>query len=193
MNFEIPLCLVYCMLEKTVDQLNPLQANLLTGVSKLEAIKALKISQVHKINSFTDEHLNNSERLRRTIFPLQNFGRFREDLWAYRLHQIFGDNYKILVTVLTILVFNIQYLFSLASGTNIHKMSSTSKISHQHPKIVNKLKSPTSRWHELHCHRLTSYKTNLARRTLFELNQRVMIPRSNKVTSGSFERQNEVF
>ena len=47
-----------------------------------------------------------------------------------------GDNFKMLVTVLAFLVTNIHYLFTLASGTNIQKMSPTSKFSHQHPQIV---------------------------------------------------------
>ena len=38
------------------DQLNSLQANFLTGVSKLKAIEVLLISQVHQINSVTDKH-----------------------------------------------------------------------------------------------------------------------------------------
>ena len=42
-----------------------------------------------------------------------------------------GNNFKILVTVSAILVTNIDYLFRLASGTNIQKMSPTSKFSHQ--------------------------------------------------------------
>jgi len=121
-NFKIPLRLVYWTLEKTVGQLNPLQANLLTGVSKLKAIKTLNTSS--SPNSVTQ--LNNSERLRRTIFPLKNLGR-----------QI-----KMLVTDVT-------------------GLQATKRISLE---------------------------------GLFsELNQRVMIPRSNKVTLGSFERQNEVF
>ena len=37
-----------------------------------------------------------------------------------------GINFKMLVTVLAILVTNIHYLFTLASGTNIQKMSPTS-------------------------------------------------------------------
>ena len=122
MNFKIPLRLVYWTLEKTVGQLNPLQANLLTGVSKLKAIKTLNTSS--SPNSVTQ--LNNSERLRRTIFPLKNLGR-----------QI-----KMMVTDVT-------------------GLQATKRISLE---------------------------------GLFsELNQRVMIPRSNKVTLGSFERQNEVF
>ena len=48
-----------------------------------------------------------------------------------------GDNIKMLVTVLAILVTNIHYLFILASGTDIQKMSPRSKFCHQHPKIVS--------------------------------------------------------
>ena len=55
-----------------------------------------------------------------------------------------GDNYEMLVTVLAILVTNIHYLFTLASGTNIPKMSPTSKFGYEHPKIVTNVKSPTS-------------------------------------------------
>ena len=36
-----------------------------------------------------------------------------------------GDNYKILVTDMTILVINIHYLFTFASGSNIQKVSPT--------------------------------------------------------------------
>ena len=42
-----------------------------------------------------------------------------------------GDNFKMLVTVLAILVTNIHYLFILRPGTNIHKMSPTSQNRHQ--------------------------------------------------------------
>ena len=40
-----------------------------------------------------------------------------------------GDNYNMLVTTL---ITNTNYLFTLASDTSIQKMSSTSKFSHQH-------------------------------------------------------------
>jgi len=43
-----------------------------------------------------------------------------------------GDNNKILSMVLAILVTNIHYLFSFASGTNGQKMSPTSTNRHQH-------------------------------------------------------------
>ena len=36
-----------------------------------------------------------------------------------------GDNYKMLVTVLTVLVTNIHYFYTLAPGINIQKMSPT--------------------------------------------------------------------
>ena len=39
-----------------------------------------------------------------------------------------GDNFKMLVTVLAILITHIHYVFILASGTNIRKMSPTSKL-----------------------------------------------------------------
>ena len=58
-----------------------------------------------------------------------------------------------LVTVLAILVTNFHYLFTLASGTNIQKMSPTSKFSHQNPKIVASFKSPTLRCHQHQFHR----------------------------------------
>ena len=45
------------------------------------------------------------------------------------------DNFKMLVTVLAVLaIININYRFTLASGTYIQKMSPTSKFSH--PQIV---------------------------------------------------------
>ena len=47
-----------------------------------------------------------------------------------------GDNYKMLVTALTIMVTNIHYIFTSASGKNIQNMLPRSKICHQHPKIV---------------------------------------------------------
>ena len=52
------------------------------------------------------------------------------------LKKCVGDNIKVLVTRLAILVTNIHYLFTLASGTNIQRMLPTSKFCHQHPKIV---------------------------------------------------------
>ena len=55
--------------------------------------------------------------------------------WQLQLH-------KMLVTVLVQIVD--VYLFTIASGTNIPKMSPTSKFCHQYLKIVTKVKSPTS-------------------------------------------------
>ena len=58
----------------------------------------------------------------------------------------FGDNFKMLVTVLTILAINIHYLFTLSSGTNIQKISPISKFSHQivtNFKVTNITTSPT--------------------------------------------------
>ena len=60
------------------------------------------------------------------------------------LKKCVGDNIKVLVTRLAILVINIHYLFTLASGTNIQKISSRSKFCYQHPRIVINFKSPTS-------------------------------------------------
>ena len=55
-----------------------------------------------------------------------------------------GDNFKIWMTVLAFLVTNIHYLFTLASVTNIQKMSSTSRFSHQYSQIVTNITiSPT--------------------------------------------------
>ena len=56
---------------------------------------------------------------------------------------------------------NIHYLFTLVSGTNIQKVSPTSKLCHQHPKIVTNFKSPTSRCHQhklCYCHRWADFK-----------------------------------
>ena len=58
-----------------------------------------------------------------------------------------GDNYKMLVTVKGILVTNIHYLFTLASGTKIQKRSRTTKFYNQYPKMVKHFMSPTSRYH----------------------------------------------
>jgi len=55
-----------------------------------------------------------------------------------------GDDCKMLVTVLAILVTNIHYLFTFALDTNIQKMSQTSILSHEHPQIVSNLKSSIS-------------------------------------------------
>ena len=60
--------------------------------------------------------------------------------WRMLETEFVGDNYMMLVAVLVILVANIHYLFTLASGTNIPKMSPTSKFCHQHPKIVINVK-----------------------------------------------------
>ena len=66
-----------------------------------------------------------------------------------------GDEYKMLVTVSANLVTNIPYLFTLATGTNIQKMSSLSKFCHHHPKIVTNINSPKS-W----CHHIRIRKDN---------------------------------
>ena len=50
------------------------------------------------------------------------------------------DIYKMLVTVLTILVTNIHYLLTLALATNIKKMSSTSKFRHCFSQLSNSTK-----------------------------------------------------
>ena len=59
-----------------------------------------------------------------------------------------GDNFEMLVTVLTILVTNISYFWTWASGTKIQKLLLSSKFCHQHQKIVANYKSPTSRCHQ---------------------------------------------
>ena len=74
--------------------------------------------------------------------------------WRMLETKCVGDNYKMLVTVLAILVTNIHYLFRLASGTNIPKMPPTSTFSHQHPQIVTNFRWLTSRFHQHHCHRM---------------------------------------
>ena len=47
-----------------------------------------------------------------------------------------GDNFKMMMTVLANLVTNIYHILTLASGTNIQKMSPRSKFGHQHPKSL---------------------------------------------------------
>ena len=64
-----------------------------------------------------------------------------DEMGWWQLHDV-GDNFMRLVTVLVIWI--IHYLFTLASSTNIQKMSPRSKFCHQHPKIVNNLKSSIS-------------------------------------------------
>ena len=59
---------------------------------------------------------------------------------------------EILVTVLAILDTNVNYIFTLAPGTNIQEMSPTSKFCQQNPKIGANSKSPTSGCHQHHCH-----------------------------------------
>ena len=54
-----------------------------------------------------------------------------------------GGNFEMLVTVLAFLVTNIHYLFTLTSGTNIQKMSPTSKFNHKYQQIVTNFKSTT--------------------------------------------------
>ena len=43
-----------------------------------------------------------------------------------------SDNFEMLVTALTIVISNVRYLFTLTAGTNIQKMSPTSKFCHRH-------------------------------------------------------------
>ena len=50
-----------------------------------------------------------------------------------------GNNFDMLVTVLAVFVINILYILSLASTTNIQKMSLIFKFHHQHPKIVTNI------------------------------------------------------
>ena len=63
-----------------------------------------------------------------------------------------GDNLTVMVTVLVILVTNINYLFISASGSNIQKMIPTSKFSQQHQKFVTNFKSLSPPCHQDHCH-----------------------------------------
>ena len=67
--------------------------------------------------------------------------------WRMLESKCVGVKFKVLVTVLTILVRNNHYLFTWASGTNIRKMSPTSKFSHQHRQIVTNFKSLKLRCH----------------------------------------------
>ena len=56
--------------------------------------------------------------------------------WRMLETKYVGDfNFKIMVMVLAFLVTNIHYLFTLASGTKIQKMSPT--LSHQHNDVTN--------------------------------------------------------
>jgi len=64
-----------------------------------------------------------------------------------------GDNFEMLVTVLTDFVTNILFLLPFTSGTNIQKISPISKFCHQHPKIVTNIKSPTFTCHQHLCSR----------------------------------------
>ena len=50
-----------------------------------------------------------------------------------------GDNFEMLVTVLSVFVTNILYSLKLASSTNIQKMSPISKFCQQHWKIVTNI------------------------------------------------------
>ena len=65
-----------------------------------------------------------------------------------------GDNFKMLVTLLAILVTNIRYLLTLGSGTNFQKMSPRSLFCRQHSKIVTNFKSPTLQCHQHDCSRI---------------------------------------
>ena len=72
-----------------------------------------------------------------------------------------GNNFKMLVTVLAILVTNINYLFTLASGNNIQRCR-------QDPNSVTNIRklSPTLS-HQHHCHLATgSYLLSGATQTL---------------------------
>ena len=62
-------------------------------------------------------------------------------LWAASMlvTKCVGDNLEMLVTVSAIFVSNIFYLLTLASGSNIQKMSPISKFPHHHPKIVTNI------------------------------------------------------
>ena len=64
--------------------------------------------------------------------------------WRMLATKSVGDNHKMLLTVLTILITNIHYLFTMASRPTIQKILLTLKFSHQHPQIVTNFKSPTS-------------------------------------------------
>ena len=66
--------------------------------------------------------------------------------WRIMETKCVDDNYKMLVTVLVILVTNIHYLFTLASGTNIYKSSPT--LSHQHHDVTNMTVTLVNGWPE---------------------------------------------
>ena len=80
--------------------------------------------------------------------------------WLYRCRwrmletKCVGDNFKMLVTVFAISFTHILYLLTLASGTNIQKMSPRSKFCRQNSKIVTNYKSPTSQCHQHACSHL---------------------------------------
>ena len=69
-----------------------------------------------------------------------------------------ADNFVMLVTVLAVFVTNILYHSTLASGTNVQKMSPISKFCHQHTNIVTNIKLPPSTGHQHLCsHQTRSY------------------------------------
>ena len=65
--------------------------------------------------------------------------RLRRCWWRMLETNCIGDNFEMLVTVLTVLVTNILNRLKLASGTIIQKMSPISKFCRQHWKIVTNI------------------------------------------------------
>lgn len=98
--------------------------------------------------------LDYSKKFRGHFLGIRNLSDKISNLWLFRrlfrccwrmlVTKYVGDSYKTLMMVMVILVTNIQYLFTLASGTNIQNISLTSKFSHQHHYVTNITVSPAS-------------------------------------------------
>ena len=85
------------------------------------------------------------------IFWMDNICWLHRCWWRMLETKCVGDNFEILVTALAVFVTNILYHSTLASGTNVQKMSPISKFCHQHPKIFTDIKSPISTCHQHQC------------------------------------------
>ena len=90
----------------------------------------------------TDFHIEKVTNIKKKVFNIISLP--ATSVTSMLETECVGDNYKILVTVLAIFITNIHYFFALqvASGTNIQRMSPTSKfcsptLSHTHHDVTN--------------------------------------------------------
>ena len=95
------------------------------------SIEHIEIDQLYMQHAHF--HFFNKKRIKQSVYVFKVTSMLPTDVENQCVRPTLGDNDKILVTVLAILITNIHYLFTyLALGTNIQNMSPTPRLRPHH-------------------------------------------------------------